>query len=137
MSTGSALSANPRWIFYTTISRHEERFARELARMQEFSASYVVVECDLLELLTDPPFMSRFPPKRLHRLILEWELRFPKTHWKFLCDRHMAQTVTVRIFDRYLMQQEVVTSEPEPKTAARRGRTATPRVCLPLTSSKR
>lgn len=95
---------------YQTISEDRDRFARELERMQAFQTSFVVVECELSELLSSPPEwtdrfgevrVSNYPPKSLHRTIMAWEQRYRLTHWRFLPGRAFTEVFTLRILDRY------------------------------------
>jgi hypothetical protein len=97
---------------WRTISHERDRFERELQRMQKFRFSYVLIECELSELLEPPTWKkptgeivkSLYSPKSLHRTILAWEQRYPKTHWKFLPGRRAAEVISLRIFDRYLTE---------------------------------
>lgn len=84
-----------------TRNRNRNRFKRELLRMQSFQHSYVIVECELSELLSDPPRYSNYKPKSLHRTIISMELTFPKTHWRFCPNRDFAENLTFRILHKY------------------------------------
>jgi hypothetical protein len=97
---------------WRTIIQARARFERELQRMQAFNRSYVVIECELSELL-DPPWwrnkqgelvQCKYPPKSIHRTILAWEMRYPKTHWKMLPGRRASEVITLRLLDRYLTE---------------------------------
>lgn len=102
-------SKNDLW---RTISAERDRFERELQRMQLFRRAFVIVECELSELLEPPTWKkpsgeivtSKYPPKSLHRTILAWEQRYPVVHWKFLPGRRAAECVSVRVLDRYLTE---------------------------------
>ena len=102
-------SKNDLW---RTISSERARFERELERMQAFRRAFVLVECELSELLIPPTWKkpngemveSKYSPKSLHRSILAWEQRYPAVHWKFLPGRRASEVVSCRIFDMYLMQ---------------------------------
>lgn len=99
---------------YNTVSAHRGRFERELTRMAAFRVARVVVECELLELLSNPPEHTRYSPKSLHRTIIAWEQRFPWVHWKFFPGRAFAEVATVRILDRYWREFGGETGQPAP-----------------------
>lgn len=100
---------------YRTISGERERFERELERMQAFRVAFVVVEAEISELLASPPewtdrhgvvHTSKYHPKALHRTIMAWEQRYPRTHWRFCPGRRFAEVLTLRILDRYWQELE-------------------------------
>lgn len=113
---------------YSTIAAGRARFERELARMQSFRVARIVVECELKELLTDPPAHTRYSPKSLHRSIIAWEQRCPWVHWRFCPDRAFAETYTLRVLDRYWREYgDGVRDDPPADAPPRPGNTsATP-----------
>jgi ERCC4-type nuclease len=102
-------SKNDLW---RTISNERARFERELQRMQCFRRAFVMVECELSELLEPPTWTkptgevvkSQYSPKALHRSILAWEQRYPNVHWKLLPGRRASEVVSIRVLDRYLTE---------------------------------
>lgn len=86
---------------FGSLSWGRERFERELARLQEFAWSAVVVEAEWSALIREPP--SEMNPVAAYRTVVSWQQRFPKTHWWFCPDRRFAEITTFRILERFWM----------------------------------
>lgn len=108
--SGITLERKSKNDLWRTISTERARFESELQRMQSFRRSFIIVECELSELLEPPVWKnaagemikSQYSPKSLHRSILAFEQRYHLTHWKFLPGRRAAEVISLRVMDRYL-----------------------------------
>lgn len=100
---------------WRTLSREMPRFERELARMELFHRSFIIVEVELSELLQPPKYRDKtgrwveikFPAKVISREIMRLEMEYPRTHWKFLPGKKAAENVTIRLFEKYLEHIEM------------------------------
>ena len=86
---------------FSSIGQGRDRFERELARLNEMDFAAVVVECELSEILTDPPRHSELSPKTITRSVIAWQHRLPRVHWNFLPGRPAAQVWAYRTLERF------------------------------------
>lgn len=87
---------------FGTLSAGRDRFEAELQRLSDCVIhSEVVVECELSEILNDPPEFSSLHPKTVIRSIIAWKQRFPSVHWNLLPGREIAEQYTFRVLERY------------------------------------
>lgn len=91
---------------YGTIGGGRDRFERELERMSSFRIAHVVVECDWLTALKEPPARTKLSPKTIFRSINAWEQEFPMIHWQFMGIRSLAEHKTFRILERFWKQKQ-------------------------------
>jgi len=77
-------------------------FEGRLERMSNDRAfALVIVEAELLEILTKPPHHSQFSPKALARTIWAWQQRYRGVHWIFAPSREHAEAITFRHLERF------------------------------------
>jgi ERCC4-type nuclease len=86
---------------FSTLSAGRRRFERELARLNELAAAWVVVEAEWSELLLAPPAHSRLNPKSVIRSVMAWQLRYPRVHWWMTPDRRFAESLTFRLLQKF------------------------------------
>ena len=75
-------------------------FEGRLEKMAAFDYAAVVVECEISELLTDPPRFATLTSKNLNRTILAWRQRYP-VDWWFVPGRPYGEAYTFRILERF------------------------------------
>jgi hypothetical protein len=90
---------------YGTFVGDRERGIKQLEKLAQLEFATVVVEADWHSILycndcTDIQKHWR-NPKTLFRSILAWQQRFPKIHWLTLNDRRTAEHATLRILERF------------------------------------
>jgi ERCC4-type nuclease len=91
---------------YGTIAGGRDRFERELERLASLKVAHVVIECDWLSALKDPPSRSKLSPKTIFRSINAWEQEFPTIHWQMMGTRALAEHKTFRILERFWRQKQ-------------------------------
>jgi ERCC4-type nuclease len=89
-----------------TIGQERDRFQRELERLNAMQVAYVVVEADWHAVLNDPPPYSSLSAKTVFRSVIAWQQRFTRVHWWFVNNRDWAEVTTLRIFERWLKEQQ-------------------------------
>ena len=89
---------------FGTLGRGRARFERELARLNEMDAAFVVVESEWSEVVGQPPAHSRMSPKSIHRSVMAYLFRYPKVHWWFVPGRSFAERTTLRLLERYFIE---------------------------------
>jgi ERCC4-type nuclease len=91
---------------YHTIGQERERFQRELERLNAMTFAAVVVEGDWRDILENPPAYSSLSAKTIFRSVLAWQQRFPRVHWWMCPGRDFAEVTTLRIFQRWIQEQQ-------------------------------
>jgi len=86
---------------FGTLGRGRERFVRELARLDKFDFSAVVVESEWWDMLNNPPERSKVTPAAVNGTIVAFQQRFTKTHWWFCPGRYVASKQAYKILDRW------------------------------------
>lgn len=86
---------------YGTLGSGRDRFERELERMASFEVAMVVIEADLLDIMTRPPEHSRVPPSAIQGSIIAYSQRFRNVKWWPLPNRDAAERWAFRQLDRF------------------------------------
>ena len=81
------------------MTRERKRFERELQRLSDMDYAAVMVECDLLDLVTI--HRGGMNPKSLIATLVAWRTRFRVDFW-FAPDRPFAEKLTFTICERYV-----------------------------------
>lgn len=85
-----------------TLKKQRHDFGVQLQAMaSEYAAAAVVVECEWLSLLTEPPPFTQFNPKALARTIIGWMHRYRPVHWIFMPGRDAAEAFTYRYLEAF------------------------------------
>jgi DNA excision repair protein ERCC-4 len=85
---------------FGTLGSGRERFEKELMRLGQMTAAWVVVESPWSKVLEGHP-RSQLKPKTIHRSVIAWQLRFPIVHWWFVDSRRMGELTTYRLLERF------------------------------------
>lgn len=84
---------------YGTLGQHRERFEDEHRRLSDFRVACVIVECSLVECLSEPPERSKLNPKTIFRTSVAWWIRYD-VPWFFFDSRSLAESATFRILEK-------------------------------------
>lgn len=86
---------------FGTVGQGRDRFIRELERLNGYECAEVIVECEISEILTDPPRRTELSPKTITRSVIAWKRRYRNIHWNFLPGRPAAESWAYRVLERF------------------------------------
>lgn len=100
---------------FSTLSTGRDRFENELIRLNALPAvihtsheplavpslAVVICECELSDIVNNPPAYSKMPPKSIIRSIIKYQTVFSRVHWWMVPGREVAEIVTFRLLDRW------------------------------------
>jgi hypothetical protein len=89
---------------FRTIGQERDRFARELAGLNEYEFAEVVVEAEWSEIMLNPPRFSKLPPWLVYRNYRAWRVRYPRVGWSFVPGREFAEKHTFRLLERVYLE---------------------------------
>jgi ERCC4-type nuclease len=84
-----------------SLTSSRKRFEKEMVRLQQFTWSAVVVECEWTELLRICKEKTLTSPASIDGTILAFMQRYPRTHWIFRRNRYVAQKTAWKALVRY------------------------------------
>jgi ERCC4-type nuclease len=85
---------------YGVVGANRERFERELERLAKFECPAIVIEADLADFATPPPY-TRIVAAQAVGSFVSWSVRYRIPVW-FCHGRREAERVTLRILGAYL-----------------------------------
>jgi DNA excision repair protein ERCC-4 len=100
MESRVAIERKSKSDLYNTVGGSRSRFTRELARLNALEHAAVVIECEWLDMMQQPP-ESLLTPSSLNGSIIAWQQRFPRVHWWWLPGRAVAAKMVYKILDRF------------------------------------
>ncbi len=90
---------------YGSVTHGRDRFEREIERLNDFEAAFVVIEAGWQDILFpaefDPSWENRTEPRSVEGTIVAWSIRYPKVHWWPCGSRNGAQQRTFSILKRF------------------------------------
>ena len=89
---------------WNSIFHDRQNFVEKLERMELMAKSFVMIECNWDEMLTNPEFAGG-NPKSLSRTVQSWIIRYP-TQWINVPNREFAQILTFRLLQRFWLDRE-------------------------------
>jgi ERCC4-type nuclease len=86
---------------YGSVVRRANFIAR-LERMSRLAYAAVVVEAEFLDLIENPPALSKLHPRSLSRTLIAWSIRYP-VRWWFVRGRDAGELLTFRLLERFYL----------------------------------
>jgi ERCC4-type nuclease len=88
---------------FNTLGQGRERFSRELARLNQLEAAFVICESEWSDLLATPPQRSKMSPKCVIRSIMAWQMKFNRVHWWMMPGRRSAEALAFRLLEKFYL----------------------------------
>jgi len=87
--------------FLGCLTSGRERFKHELHRLRGFTASTVVIEADMGDILAGN-YRSRINPEAVLGVLAAWPIRYPTVHFVLVGDASVGMRYCVSFFKNYL-----------------------------------
>ena len=80
-----------------TLTAGRKRFVREMDRLREYDAAWIVCESELSELFRGIPMAPNIRPRTFTRSAMFFQLRYPRIHWWAVPGRAVAEAITYQL----------------------------------------
>ena len=90
---------------FGTLTEGRRRFVKEMEKLREYDAAYIVIECEASEIAKGSQWAPGISVRSIFRTWMSWTLKYPRVHWSCWPGREMAENVTYQLLRMWWRQR--------------------------------